>query len=174
MIDVMYGSFDYAGYFAPESALGTEFFDGSTIWSLDVFSAVNKCLETHAPENIVVDVILTSARNLKTVDASNYKSIEMLWRFLEVNRYYNAMDGLLRAQFAYPTINFRNIIAPSVDLPDTRFPLVSKFCGKIISYIQSRTGLKPKSIPHSPKATPTVLMRKARPQTLKILSNTLL
>ena len=135
LIDVMYGSFDYAGYFAPEAAMGTNYFDGSTIWSLDVFSAVNKCLETHAPENIVVDVILTSARNLKTVDASNYKSIEMLWRFLEVSRYYSVMDGLLRAQFAYPTINFRNIISPSVDLPDTRFPLVSKFFCKIISYI---------------------------------------
>lgn len=130
LIDVMYGSFDYAGYFAPETAMGTNYFDGSTIWSLDVFSAVNKCLETHAPEDVVVDVILTNSRNLKTVDASNYKSIEMLWRYLEVSRYYSVMDGLLRAQFAYPTINFRNIIFPSVDLPDTRFPLVSNFFAK--------------------------------------------
>ena len=49
----------------------------------------------------------------------------MLWRFLEVSRYYSAMDGLLRAQFAYPTIDFRYIISPSADLPDTYFPLVS-------------------------------------------------
>lgn len=58
----------------------------------------------------------------------------MLWRFLEVSRYYSAMDGLLRAQFAYPTINFRYIIAPTADLPDTFFPLVSKFSPKIIPY----------------------------------------
>lgn len=121
----MFGSFAYAGYFAPEAALGTEYFDGSTIWDLDVFTAVNKCLETHAPEDVVVDVVLTSARNLKTVDASNYKSFEMLWRYLEVSRYYSAMDGLLRAQFAYPTIQWRHIISPTTELPDTFFPLVS-------------------------------------------------
>ena len=75
LIDVMFGSFSYAGYFAPEEALGTDWFDGSTIWDLDIFSAVNKCLETHSPEDVIVDVILTSAKNIKTVDASNYNSI---------------------------------------------------------------------------------------------------
>jgi hypothetical protein len=125
LAQVMLGSFDYAGFFAPEAALGAEWFDGSTVWDIDIFSAVNKCLETHLPEDVVVDVVMTNSRNLKQVDASNYKSIDMLWRFLHVTRYYNTMDGLLRAQFAYPTINFRHIIAPSGDLPDTRLPLVS-------------------------------------------------
>jgi len=126
LVDVMFGSFAYAGFFAPEAAMGTDWFDGSTIWDLDIFSAVNKCLETHAPEDIVVDVLLTSTKTLKQVDASNYKSIDMLWRFLHVSHYYSVMDGLLRAQFAYPTINFRHIISPSADLPDTRYPLVRK------------------------------------------------
>lgn len=123
LIDVMYGSFTYAGFFAPEEALGTDYFDGSTIWDIDIFSAVNKCLETHAPEDIVVDVALTSSRTLKHVDASNYSSFDMLWRYLHVARYYNVMDGLLRAQFAYPTINWRHVISPSTELPDTRMPL---------------------------------------------------
>ena len=126
LIQVMFGSFAYAGFFAPEAAMGADWFDGSTIWDLDVFSAVNKCLETHAPEDIVLDVLLTSTKSLKQVDASNYKSIDMLWRYLHVAHYYSVMDGLLRAQFAYPTINFRHIISPSADLPDTRYPLVSQ------------------------------------------------
>lgn len=33
------------------------------------------------------------------------------------------MDGLLRAQFAYPDINWRYIISPSEDLPENRVPL---------------------------------------------------
>lgn len=41
LIDVMYGSFVVPGYFAPEAADGTDYFDGSTIMNLDVFSAVN-------------------------------------------------------------------------------------------------------------------------------------
>jgi hypothetical protein len=121
----MFGSFAYAGFFPPAESMGSDWFDGSTIWDLDIFSAVNKCLETTAPEDVVVDVVMTSAKTLKKVDASGYHSINMLWRFLEVSRYYSAMDGLLRAQFAYPTIDFRYIISPSADLPDTYFPLVS-------------------------------------------------
>jgi hypothetical protein len=47
----------------------------------------------------------------------------MLWRYLHVARYYNNMDGLLRARFAYPNIEFRHVIAPSSDLPDSIWPL---------------------------------------------------
>lgn len=121
--DTMFAEFAYAGFFAPVDAMGSEWFDGSTIWDLDIFSAVNKCLETHADTDVVVDVLMTSAKTLKTVDASDYKSIHMLWRYLEVSRYYSSMDGLLRAQFAYPNITFRNIVAPSADLPSSLYPL---------------------------------------------------
>ena len=121
--NTMYAEFAYAGFFPPVSAMGSEWFDGSTIWDLDIFSAVNKCLETHADADVVVDVVMTSAKTLKTVDASSFKSIHMLWRYLEVSRYYSSMDGLLRAQFAYPNITFRNIVAPTADLPSSLYPL---------------------------------------------------
>jgi len=98
-------------------------FDGSVIWDLDIFSAVNKCLETHAQEDVVVDVLLTSEKVLKVVDASTYNSLQMGIRFLEVSRYYGAMDGLLRAQFAYPKVNFRHIISPSGELSSSHLPL---------------------------------------------------
>jgi len=76
-----------------------------------------------ADADIVVDVIMTSEKTLKTVDASDYHSISMLWRYLEVSRYYSNMDGLLRAQFAYPNVNFRNICAPSASMPSSMYPL---------------------------------------------------
>ena len=96
-LDVMEGSFSYAGFFPPLKAMGTEWFDGASIWDLDAFSAVNECMKTHKPEDIHIDVILTSEKHLKVVDPSNYKTLDMLWRFLHVSRYYNQMDGLLRA-----------------------------------------------------------------------------
>lgn len=123
--DIMFASFAYAGFFPPADSMGSSWFDGSTIWDLDIFSAVNKCLETHAQEDVVLDVLLTSQKTLKVVDASNYNAIQMLWRYLEVSRYYSNMDGLLRAQFAYPNIEFRYIISPSGDLPSSLYPLVS-------------------------------------------------
>ena len=72
-----------------------------------------------------MDVILTSEKTLKKVDASSYHSLQMLWRYLEVSRYYSNMDGLLRAQFAYPNVTFRNIVAPSAEMPSSFYPLVS-------------------------------------------------
>jgi len=65
LIDVMFGSFAYPGFFAPEEAMGSSWFDGSIVWDVDVFSSVNKCLETHAPEDIVVDILLTTKKTLK-------------------------------------------------------------------------------------------------------------
>ena len=120
----MYAQFAAAGVFPPVEYNNTDYFDGSTIWDLDIFSVVNECqAKGYADADIVVDVLLTSEKTLKTVDASNYHSIQMLWRYLEVSRYYSNMDGLLRAQFAYPNVTFRHTVAPSADMPSSYYPL---------------------------------------------------
>jgi hypothetical protein len=124
--DIMLASFTYAGFFPPAVSMGSSWFDGTTIYDIDVYSAVNNCLLTHAIEDVTVDIILTSEKVLRQVDASNYNSMNMLARYLEVAHYYSVMDGLLRARFAYPKVNFRYIIAPSQALPNTnqKLPLV--------------------------------------------------
>jgi len=152
-MDVMKGSFAYAGFFEPYKAMDTEWFDGSSIWDVDAFSAINKCLETHTPANIKVDVILTSEKELKVVDPSNFKTIEMGWRFLHVSRYYKQMDGLLRAQFAYPEVEWC-VISPTTALDDGRLPLVSKVT-KLTPL--SRISMKPRLTPCSLKERLTAL-----------------
>ena len=127
LADVAFASLSFAGVFPPAEVLGGSYFDGGVVWGIDIFSAVNECLKTHSQANTVVDVLLTSAKNLKKVDASNYLSINMLWRYLEISRYYGNMDGLLRAQFAYPDVTFRSIVSPTKDLPSSTIPLVSVF-----------------------------------------------
>lgn len=88
------------------------------------FSAINRCKDQgFANENIVVDAILTSSANLAGVDAANYKSMQMLFRFLEISSFYNSMDGLLRAQFAYKGVNFRCVITPTGNIPSSVKPL---------------------------------------------------
>jgi len=47
----------------------------------------------------------------------------MLYRYLQIARYYGAMDGLTRAQFAYPKVNFRYVIGPSEKLAHNWEPL---------------------------------------------------
>jgi hypothetical protein len=71
----------------------------------------------------VVDVILTSAANLKEVDATDFTSVQMLFRYLEISSFYNSMDGFLRAKFAYSKANFRHLIAPSGSIGASILPM---------------------------------------------------
>lgn len=113
LVDVMFASFSYAGFFPPAESMGHTWFDGSVIWSIDIFSAVNKCMETHAQEDIVLDVLLTHNKTMHHVDASDWHIIRLALRAAEILHYYDVMDGMLRAQFAYPNITWRHIISPS-------------------------------------------------------------
>lgn len=112
--DALYASLSFAGFFPPADVLGSYYFDGSAVWDIDIFSAVNRCKDKgFKNEDIVVDVVMTSSANLKEVDATNYKSIQMLFRYLEISSFYNSMDGLLRAKFAYKGVNWRYAISPT-------------------------------------------------------------
>lgn len=76
LYQVMYAQFAQAGMFPPVEYNSTDYFAGSTIWDLDVFSVVNECVaQGFEMSNIVVDVLLTSEKTLKTVDASDYNSL---------------------------------------------------------------------------------------------------
>lgn len=128
LINALYASFALPGFFAPVEAFGSKWFDGSAVYDIDLFAAINRCkAKGFAESDIVVDVFLTSSANLKTVDAHDYKSVSMLFRYLEINSFYSSMDGILRAKFAYPQAKFRYAISPTKTLPTSMYPLVS-FC----------------------------------------------
>jgi len=66
---------------------------------------------------------MSSAASLTNIKADNLKSVGMLLRYLEISSFYGSMDGVLRAKFAFPTINFRYAIAPSKTMPSSWLPL---------------------------------------------------
>jgi hypothetical protein len=120
LLDALQASMTFAGFFPPADVLGSSYFEGSAVWDVDIFSAINKCIDQgFSEQDIIVDVILTSAANLKQVTADDYKSVQMLFRYLEISSFYNSMDGLLRAKFAYQNVNFRYVIAPSGNIPSS-------------------------------------------------------
>jgi len=124
LAEALYASMSFAGFFPPADVLGSYYFDGSAVWDIDIFSAINRCTEMgFTNKDIVVDVIMTSSANLKDVQAEDYKSIQMLFRYLEISSFYNSMDGLLRAKFAYEGVNFRCVITPSENIPSSLFPM---------------------------------------------------
>lgn len=124
LVDSLFASMSVPGFFPPADVMGSSWFDGSAVWDIDIFSAINACRDKgFTTDNIVVDVIMTSSANLKQVQADDYRSIGMLFRYLEISSFYNSMDGLLRAKFAYPKVTFRYVISPSGSIPSSLYPL---------------------------------------------------
>jgi len=73
---VLYAQFAQAGFFPPVEYNSTDYYDGSTIYDLDIFSLVNQCkLMGYEESDIIIDTILTSERSLAVVDASDYSSM---------------------------------------------------------------------------------------------------
>lgn len=124
MDHAVFASFSWPGLFPPAHAFGSRWFDGSAVYDIDMFSAINKCLSMgYKQDDIVVDVIMSSASNLQKIQGQNLKSIGMLLRYLDISSFYGSMDGVLRAKFAFPQIKFRYAIAPSKPLPWEYLPL---------------------------------------------------
>lgn len=122
--DGLFASMSYAGFFPPANKLGSYWFDGSAQRDIDIFAAINRCKDAgFANENIVLDSVMTSAANLNEVDPQNFKSVGMLFRYLEISSYYQSMDNLLRAKFSFPGVNFRYNIMPTGAIPSSSKPL---------------------------------------------------
>jgi predicted acylesterase/phospholipase RssA len=43
LVDAMYASMSFAGFYPPADVFGSSFFDGSAVWDIDIFSAINQC-----------------------------------------------------------------------------------------------------------------------------------
>ena len=133
LLQVLYASFAYAGFFPPVEAFGSKWFDGSAVYDLDIFSPIKKCYDAgFKEEDLVIDTVFTSSANLRQVNGSDYTSLAMLGRFLEIASFYSSADGLLRAKFAFPAATFRYSVSPSTSLPWTVYPLVNLYSNKIL------------------------------------------
>lgn len=61
LVDSLFSSFAVPGFFPPAKAFGSQWFDGGAVYELDLYTSINKCLQTSAESDIVVDVFLTSS-----------------------------------------------------------------------------------------------------------------
>ena len=102
------------------------YFPGQLVWAVDIFSAIERCMEKGAKEEeIIVDTFLTWTPHIQHVNAEDYTAFEMLYRYTVINAHYEHMDGILRARRAFPNVNYRYTIQPSGDLPESTFPLIN-------------------------------------------------
>ena len=62
MVDTLFASFSWPGFFPPAEMLGSAYIDGSSVYDLDIYAGINKCLsQGYEQEKIVVDALLTSS-----------------------------------------------------------------------------------------------------------------
>jgi len=125
LIEAVMASFAVPGIFPYITIDEIPYIDGGAVLSLDVGSAVSKCREITGgvDENIHIDIIFLSGKNYKPEDASNYTSIKMLMRAIELMSYQSSLAGLVQAQSSYPKVDFRYIIQPKKTLPDSILPM---------------------------------------------------
>lgn len=118
-------SSSFPGFFPPVEDLdNTTYYDGGTSFPVNIFGAVNKCKDMGFNESqIVMDVILCSGATFRDKDVSNYKSIPMLLRFLEIERYYDTMELLERAIADFVDVKFRYTIAPTTKIESSLIPM---------------------------------------------------
>lgn len=96
---------------------------GNIKFAVDILHAINACYEQgYAQEKITIDIIVDSGKKLKTVDASQYKTLQNFMRYLEIYSFNNCMQVIENAKLDFPLINIRSIIYPSKQLHRTLYP----------------------------------------------------
>lgn len=119
-------SSSFPGFFSPVSDLdNTTYYDGGTTHNINIWDAINGCIdEGYNHTQIVVDVILCSAATLTDKDVSQYKTIPMVLRFLEIESYYDTMELLERAVADFSDVTFRYVVVPTQKLEPSLVPMV--------------------------------------------------
>jgi len=112
-------------YFPPQHFDDTIFVDGGCITNLDVFSAVERCLDVVPDQSdIIVDMIFCSGAHLAPLPATKKLTVvDVLNRASAVKSYDSGMWFVYNAMTAYPQVNYRYIIVPSASMPGGPVPL---------------------------------------------------
>lgn len=101
------------------------YIDGGCVWNLDILGAIRRCKEiVEDDEDIIIDIILCSTYNLtEPGELKKYKPMDHYFRAQEIME-WNALMADLETQTAlYPTVNYRYVLGPSIQLSNSPIPL---------------------------------------------------
>ena len=117
------GSMAKAGIF-PYIAYSTwKLIDGGIKYSVDILHGIDACNTMgYEDKDIMLDVILSNGKKIDVIDASKYKSLQVLFRYLDISTYGNAMQEVLNAQHDHPDITLRHLVYPSQKITGSIYP----------------------------------------------------
>ena len=90
---------------------------------LDIIQGVEACVDMGFSEsNIIVDTVLVSGKTTKSVDPSNYKTLQAGMRYLDIAAYNSQMFVITNAKQTYPYTPFRSQVLYLSKMPDALRP----------------------------------------------------
>lgn len=109
------------GVFPMQRWNGKNYVDGAKVYNNDIGSAIKRCYDlTGDYTKITIDMFSCYNHDLNTTK-SDLKSFEVRDRVTEIKGYDDGLENLYWAITAFPTVNFRYYIQPSVSLGKTAF-----------------------------------------------------
>jgi predicted acylesterase/phospholipase RssA len=110
----------------PVTSFNNSFYmDGGVKMGVDIASGINKCTDMgFQDQNITVDVVLLSSKNLSKQDASGVHPLGVLIRMLEIQSYDRSMRAFEYMKQVFPNVKFRYVVAPTKPLPSGNTPLI--------------------------------------------------
>ena len=119
-------SSSFPGFFTPVTDIdeGVTYYDGGVSYSVNIFGAINKCVDRGFDYNhIVIDVIMCTGATVSDKNISNYRTLPMVLRYLEIERYFDSMELLERALYDFTGVNFRYLVAPTEKIEPGLIPM---------------------------------------------------
>lgn len=111
-------------FFPPVTEFGEDWFDGGSVWPIDVVGPIRKCeLLGYKREDIIVDVLMSNSDELPPRVTTHDSTIPSALRFMEISDFYQSVNGIARAIYSFKDVNFRYCISPTSEhLPTDWFP----------------------------------------------------
>jgi predicted patatin/cPLA2 family phospholipase len=102
-------------FFPPHQFVGHSWIDGGVVLSIDIPSAVERCLTVTDESSTTIDIILDIGSKQLNNDTS-FKTLQVFERMIDIQQYDLTMSVLYNAMQAYPKVNFRYLFTPSQPL----------------------------------------------------------
>ena len=112
------GVFEYVNY------QNMTLVDGGVVINLDIGGAIDRCKEVVDDEkDIIIDIVMCSGDTLQPADASNFNSLQMFWRYYQINKYQKSMIWITQGLANFPRVTFRYLVAPRGSIDNSIIPI---------------------------------------------------
>ena len=114
----------FPAFFQSVEYLNNTYIDGGVLINLDIAGAIEKCKEMGARESdITLDIVMTDGSCLTDANVSDYNSIQMFRRYLQIANYQKTMVWITQGRANFPSVNFRYIVAPHESISSEWIPI---------------------------------------------------